>query len=268
MTSWKQIKNKYLTTHWKKISQVVPSNKPILWTDKHQRALEQLIDCLLYPPVLGFLDFTQPFVVSIVTLTAAEKNYHYHVGKQEFLALKLAITFKFHLSVIVSSIFLYYAPTFTVYSNNNPLTYILSTAKRTTTTSRWVTKLADFHFTIKYRQGRENSDSDALSRMPLDVVTDERMFWGASTWHHCRHDTSSWGTERVHCNLVTFGCIYVISVEGETNTESISSIPKDQIREAQESEPVISPVLDCKLSGSKPLVREQKESSPKTKCLF
>lgn len=29
--------------------------------------------------------------------------------------------------------------------------------------------MADFHFTIKYRPGRENSDADALSRMLLDV---------------------------------------------------------------------------------------------------
>lgn len=47
----------------KKRSHVVPSNKPIIWTDQHKEALEQLIDCLLYPPVLGFSDFTQPFVV-------------------------------------------------------------------------------------------------------------------------------------------------------------------------------------------------------------
>uniref|UniRef100_A0A8C7CJY9 ribonuclease H n=1 Tax=Oncorhynchus kisutch TaxID=8019 RepID=A0A8C7CJY9_ONCKI len=175
-------------TKTKKVSHVVPSNKPILWTDQHQQALEQLIECLLHPPVLGFPDFTQPFVVHTDashqglgavlyqkqegklrviaygsrTLTAAEKNYHFHSSKLEFLALKWAITDKFHD-------YLYYAPTFTVYSDNNPLCYILSTAKLNATTSRWVADLADFHFTIKYRPGRENGDADALSRMPLDV---------------------------------------------------------------------------------------------------
>lgn len=34
---------------------------------------------------------------------------------------------------------------------------------------RWVAELADFHFTIKYRPGKENIDADSLSRMPLDV---------------------------------------------------------------------------------------------------
>ena len=161
---------------------------PILCTEEHQQALQQLIDCLLHPPVLCFPDFTEPFtlhtdasyqglgavlyqkqdsklrVIAYVsrTLTAAEKNYHCHAGKLEFLALKWAITERFRD-------YLYYAPTFTVYSDNNPLTYILSTAKCNATTSRWVAELADFHFTIKYRPGKANGDADALSRMPLDV---------------------------------------------------------------------------------------------------
>ena len=46
---------------------------------------------------------------------AAEKNYHLHAGKLEFLALKWAIPDKFRD-------YLYYAPSFTVYSDNNPPT--------------------------------------------------------------------------------------------------------------------------------------------------
>lgn len=134
------------------------------WTDQHQQALENLIDCLLHPPVLGFPDLTRQQAQShdSRTLTAAEKNYHYHAGKLEFLAWKWAIIDKFRD-------YLYYAPTFTVYSDNNPLTYILSTAKLNATTSRWVAELADFYFTVKYRPGKDNSDADALSRMPLDA---------------------------------------------------------------------------------------------------
>ena len=50
------------------------------------------------------------------TLTPAERNYHLHSGKLEFLALKCAITEKFRD-------YLYYAPSFSVFSDNNPLTY-------------------------------------------------------------------------------------------------------------------------------------------------
>lgn len=58
---------------------------------------------------------------------------------------------------------------FTVYSNNNPLTYVLSTAKLNATGCRWVAELADIHFTVNYRPGKENMDADSLSRMPIDI---------------------------------------------------------------------------------------------------
>ena len=41
----------------------VPSHKPIMWTEEHQRILERLIDCLVEPRVLGFPDFSKPFVL-------------------------------------------------------------------------------------------------------------------------------------------------------------------------------------------------------------
>ena len=55
-----------------------------------------------------------------------------------------------------------------VYSDNNPLTYVLSTAKLNATGHRWVSELADFNFKILYRPGKENGDADYLSRLPLD----------------------------------------------------------------------------------------------------
>ncbi|XP_052003457.1 uncharacterized protein LOC127658287 [Xyrauchen texanus] len=70
--------------------------------------------------------------------------------------------------------YLYYAPTFTVFSDNNPLTYVLTSAKLNATRCRWVSELADFHFTICYRPGRENIDADSLSRMPVDLETTMR----------------------------------------------------------------------------------------------
>ena len=51
-------------------------------------------------------------------LTKAEENYKLHSGKLEFLALKWAICDHFRH-------YLYYAPQFTVYTDNNPQTYVL-----------------------------------------------------------------------------------------------------------------------------------------------
>ena len=96
------------------------------------------------------------------TLTDAETNYDLHSGKLEFLALKWAITERF-------SDYLRYGQTFTVFTDNNPLTYVLTSAKLNATGLRWVADLAEFNFLIKYRPGKLNADSDGLSRRPLEL---------------------------------------------------------------------------------------------------
>ena len=63
------------------------------------------------------------------TLTPAERNYHLHAEKLQFLALKWSITEQFRD-------YLYYSPRFIVYTDNNPLTYVLSTAKLNATGQR------------------------------------------------------------------------------------------------------------------------------------
>jgi hypothetical protein len=65
--------------------------------------------------------------------------------------------------------YLYYAPGFVVFTDNNPLTYVLSTAKLNATGLRWVGELAEFNFTIRYRPGKANADADTLSRTSNDI---------------------------------------------------------------------------------------------------
>ena len=65
--------------------------------------------------------------------------------------------------------YLYHAPSFTVHTDNNPLTYVLTTAKLNSTDHRWVGELADYNFNIKYRPGKANVDADSLSRYPDNI---------------------------------------------------------------------------------------------------
>lgn len=116
--------------------------------------------------MLSYPDFNQPFVLHTDAsqdgrkkVTPPEKKLlsTVHSGKLEFLALKWAICEH-----------LLHAPSFVVYTDNNPLTFILTTAKLNETGQRWVAELADFNFTIKYRPGKTNADADGLSRIPMD----------------------------------------------------------------------------------------------------
>ena len=97
------------------------------------------------------------------TFTLAEKNYHLHSGKLEFLTLKWTICDQFRD-------YLYYAPSFKEYTDNNQLTYVLSSANLNATSLCWIGDMADFNFTIHYPPGKANIDADTLSRMALDDI--------------------------------------------------------------------------------------------------
>ena len=87
------------------------------------------------------------------SLSNIERNYPAH--KLEFLALKWAITDRFHKYL--------YGGQFDVYTDNNPLTYILTSAKLDGTGQRWVASLANYGFQIFYKSGKSNVEVDALS---------------------------------------------------------------------------------------------------------
>ncbi len=247
---------------------------------KHQEILEKLINCLIQPPILGFPDFSQPFILHTDasnqglgavlyqqqngklrviaygsrTLTAAEKNYHLHSGKLEFLALKWAITEKFRD-------YLYYAPTFTVFSDNNPLTYVLSSAKLNATGCRWVSELADFHFTIRYRPGKENIDADSLSRMPADPET---------TMRECTEQFSPDCVGAV-IQAVEFqgnpdvtlavACQSVLA-SVEENEGLPKSLSKEEIRQAQKDDKDIRVISEHLQAGSRPPQQWRSVNSP------
>ena len=94
---------------------------------------------------------------------------NYPVHKLESLALKWAITDKYHD-------YLYGGNTFDVFTDNNPLTYVLSTAKLEACSYRWVARLTNYNFNIHYRSGITNVDADSLSHIQWpEVLNDPDM---------------------------------------------------------------------------------------------
>ena len=52
-----------------------------------------------------------------------------------------------------------------VYTDNNPLMYVLTTAKMDAMGHRWITGLANYNFHIHYKSGKCNVEANALSQI-------------------------------------------------------------------------------------------------------
>ncbi|RXN19590.1 Retrovirus-related Pol polyprotein from transposon 412 [Labeo rohita] len=159
------------------------------WTPDCQQAFEAVIQSLTTAPVLAFADPQRPYILHTDAsttglgavlyqeqegqlrvigyasrgLSRSESRYPAH--KLEFLALKWSVTEKF-------SDYLY-GNHFTVVTDSNPLTYILTSAKLDATSYRWLAALSTFSFKLLYRPGRQNGDADGLSRRPHGMLADD-----------------------------------------------------------------------------------------------
>ena len=61
-----------------------------------------------------------------------------------------------------------YGGHFEVYTDNNPLIYILTTARLDVTGQWWTASLANYDFEIFYKSGKLNVDDDVLSCIPWE----------------------------------------------------------------------------------------------------
>ena len=167
---------------------------PIEWTEECQIAFDELKELCTSTPILAYADYKKPFqlqtdasdlglgavlyqkddndhqrVIAFASCSLSNTERNYPTHKLEFLALKWVITDRFHEYLYVGQ--------FDIYTDNNPLTYILTSAKLDATGQRWVASLANYDFRIFYKSGKTNVEADALSRIPrnnhviLDTLT-------------------------------------------------------------------------------------------------
>ena len=129
----------------------------------HTDASENVLRAVLYQKE----DDDTEHVIAYASRTLSKSKRNYDTLKLEFLALKWSITERFHEYL--------YGGHFEVYTDNNPLTYILTTAKLDATGQRWVASLANYNFKIFYRSGKLNVEADALSHIPLENTQMEHM---------------------------------------------------------------------------------------------
>ncbi|KAL3992407.1 methyl-CpG-binding domain protein 2 [Sarotherodon galilaeus] len=235
------------------------------WDAACTGAFQNIIHSLTNAPVLAFADPTKPYVLHIDAslqglgavlnqehpeglqpvafasrkLSSSEKNYPVH--QLEFLALKWAVVDKFHDYL--------YGAQFTVRTDNNPLTYILTTAKLNATGHRWLAALATYDFTLQYRPGSSNIDADALLRNPLPTEDTD--------WQTLPLDGVKALCKQISCGKLAGGGAVSFAESLGVSPEALpecfvfpthldygclAQISKAELITAQDNDPVIAPV--------------------------
>ena len=170
--------------------------------------------------------------------------------KLEFLALKWAITDKFHEYL--------YGAEFQVFTDNNPLTYILTTAKLDATGHRWVAALSNYTFSISYKPSRNNTDADALSRIQWPEAVD------------------------ISCQTVQAVCEGVQALHGKVETlchgvQSVGILTQDTMpagmtslewSQAQMQDPAISQIIQAIQTKTLNTIKYNPNMSPQLKAFL
>jgi len=233
------------------------------WGPEQEEAFTTLKTCLTSPPVLGYADFAKPFelhtdascqglgavlyqeqdgqlrAIAYASRSLNRSEKHYAAHKLEFLCLKWSISEKFHDYL--------YGNDFVVVTDNNPLTYILTTARLDATGHRWLAALANYNFTIRYRPGKANTDADTLSRLPPreDPIQMEQL----------NSDTVNAICSKIHVtNLVESLCFEadVVSTTDTDITDDRCDINAKEWRRAQLRDKKLSLIIDHLETRDKP----------------
>ena len=155
-------------------------------TENALGAFDTLKKSCLKAPVLDFADFNKPFLMetdasklglgAVLSQKQTDGGYHlvafrnwsltvhecnYHLIKLEFLALKWVIVEHFQE-------YLLWKP-FAVKTDNNPLTYIMTTTNLHATWHCQVESLVRFTFSIEYHRGWDSATTDSLSKVTLKL---------------------------------------------------------------------------------------------------
>ena len=240
-----------------------------LWNQKSEDAFRELKDRLTSSSILGYADFTRPFILetdaSLLglgavlmqnqeggkrviayasrTLRKAEKNdANYSSAKLELLAVKWAVTEKFKDYLMGSK--------FEIITDNNPLCYIQTSGKLGATEQRWVSQLAQYDFTVKYRPGKQNSAADALSRMPSCSA---QLAEVRQTDTKIDTDLRVEALKSAICNIEKKGH----SVGLCNNSISFPKYDGNDISHMQQNDPILGRFLYYFTSGKKPSKKER-----------
>lgn len=244
------------------------------WTLSCTEAFHKIINRLTTVPVLAFADPNKPYILHVDAclqglgsvlyqeypsglrpvafasrkLSNAETKYPIH--QLEFLALKWAVVDKFHDYL--------YGARFTVRTDNNPLTYVLTTAKLNATGHRWLASLATYDFDVQYRPGKTNVDADLLSRRVAGDEEDWQCISEAGVKAICKRVCVDLCSETPPRYVAQLGaspeCIpEVFAFPTHLSYQSLEQKSHAELVKAQRDDVTLGPVISALKDGNWPV---------------
>ena len=200
-------------------------------------------------------------VIAYASRSVSKSESHYPAHKLEFLALKWAVCEIFHE-------YLYGSKSFEVYTDNNPLTYVLTSAKLDACGQRLVAKLANYNFTIKYKCGLSSVEADALSRISWPEVLADNEDLDIDLECMDTHVVNAvlTGSKSKSSLIESVSCSSKI-IPTELNLDSASSTAIDWMKE-QRADPNLSVIIKLIESGQLQKRKLHGKDSPRVKSLL
>ena len=159
---------------------------------------------------------------------------HYPAHKLEFLTLKWAVVEKFHEYL--------YGMTFDVHMDNNPLTYVLTTAKLDAASHCWVASLANYNFRLHYRAGKVNIDADTLSRVSWPGCMPDNTNNHIKVTAAAMQAVQEAALQGSACPREAYSSdLHVLDVLQDSN--QVASMTLEDWHQAQEADPVLTLVI-------------------------
>ena len=178
---------------------------------------------------------------------------HYPAHKLEFLALKGTVVEKFHKYLNGS--------TFDVYTDNNPLTYVLTTAKLDAASHCWVTSLANYNFRLHYRAGKTNIDADALSRVSWPECIPDNSGTSLKITATAVRAIQEATLEKPVCPIEAYS--YNLHVVGAIqDSQQVAQMTFDDWQQVQEADPVLAIIMKRLREGMLEQDQSKKTDSP------
>lgn len=141
---------------FEKIKQSLVSKEVVLSHPNFEKDFELTTDASDYAIGAVLSQDNRPITFLSRTLNETEENYA--TNEKEMLAIIWALHSLDN--------FLYGSKKVKIYTDHQPLTYVLSNKNRNSKMKRWKSILEEYNYELKYKPGKSNVVADALSRLP------------------------------------------------------------------------------------------------------